>query len=118
MNETREIMSSPNKRIYPRTRELSPARLTDFINSLTLTEVDKTQYQGQPREDHAKMYIPVLIKDALGALGRASITMALPDSGNLLAYATVDAGFHARLGIPVENTGIKARAANRQAMDI
>ena len=69
MKETRKPMSAPNKWIYPRTRELSPARLTDFINSLTLTEVDKTQYQGQPREDHARMYILVLAKDTLGALG-------------------------------------------------
>ena len=44
--------------------------------------------------------------------------MAFPDSGNLLAHAAVDASFHARLGIPIENTAIKARAANRQAMDV
>ena len=64
------------------------------------------------------MYLPVLIKNAPGEAGRASITMALLDSGNLLAHAEVNAGFHARLGIPVENTAIKARAANRQAMDV
>ena len=64
------------------------------------------------------MYIPVQIKDTLGALGRASITMALPDSGNLLAHAAVDAKFHAKLGIPVENTEVKAKVANRQAMDV
>ena len=64
------------------------------------------------------MYIPVLAKDVLGTLGRASITMALPDSGNLLAHAVVDADFHAKLGIPMENTEIKARAANTQAIDV
>ena len=95
-----------------------PAGLTDFTNSLTLTEVDKTQYQGQPREDHAKMYIPVLVKDARGSSGRSSITMALLDSGNLLARAAVEADFHALMGISVKNTVIKARAANRQAMDV
>ena len=42
--------------------------------------------------------------------------MALPDSGNLLAHAALDAEFHAKLGIPVEDTEIKARAANKQAM--
>ena len=64
------------------------------------------------------MYISVLAQDTLGESGRASITMALLDSGNLFAHAAVDADFHAKLGIPVENTTIKARAANRQAMDV
>ena len=113
MTEAWDMMSAPNKQIYTRTRGLLPAGLTDFINTLTLTEVDKAHNQGQPREDHAKMYIPVLIKDAPGAAGRASITMALPDSGNLLAHAAVNAGFHPRLGIPVKNKAIKARVANR-----
>ena len=97
MIKIRETMSAPNKWIYPRTRELLPAGLTDFINSLTLTEVDKTQYQGQPREDHARMYIPVLAKDAVRASGRASITLALLDSGNLLGHAAVNIDFHAKL---------------------
>ena len=44
--------------------------------------------------------------------------MALPDSGNLLANAVVDADFHAKLGIPMESTEIKAKAANRQSMDV
>ena len=30
-------------------------------------------------EDHTKIYIAVLFKDALGVSGRASITMALPN---------------------------------------
>ena len=57
-----------------------PKGLTDFINSLTLTEVDKTPYKEKLREDHARMYIPVLAKDSIEASGRASITLALPDS--------------------------------------
>ena len=106
MNEIRETISAPNTRIHPRTRELAPTRLTDFINSLTLTEVDKTPYKAKLREDHARMYIPVLAKNSLKASGRASITLALPDSGNLLAHAAVDADFHTKLGIPMESTKI------------
>ena len=64
------------------------------------------------------MYLLVLAKDSLGTSGRASITLALPDSGNLLAHAAVDADFHAKLGIPMESTEIKAKAANRQSMDV
>ena len=64
------------------------------------------------------MYVPILIKNAPGEAGRASITMALPDSGNILAHAAVDAEFHAKLGIPIKDTKIKARAASKQAMNI
>ena len=49
----------------------------------------------------------------LGADGRASITMALPDSGNLLAHAAIDARFHKQLGIPIEDMKITVRAANK-----
>ena len=118
MNEIGETMSALNTWIHPRARELSPTRSTDIINSLTLTEVDKTPYKEKLREDHARMYIPVLAKNSLEASGRASITLALPDSGNLLAHAAVDADFHAKLEIPIENIEIKAKAANRQSMDV
>ena len=58
------------------------------------------------------MYVPTLVRTAPGPGGRASGTMALPDSGNLLAHAAIDAKFHQQLGVPVEATDIKARAAN------
>ena len=118
MNKIGEKMLAPNTQIHSRTRELSPAGLIDFINSLTLTEVEKTPYKEKLREDHARMYIPVLAKDTLEASGRSSITLALPDSGNLLAHAAVDADFHAKLRIPMESTEIKAKSANRQSMDV
>ena len=102
MTEAWDTMLAPNKQINTRTRGLSPAGLTDFINTLTLKEVDKAHNRQQHRDDCAKMYIPVPIKNVLGALGRASITMALPNSGNLLAHAAVDAEFHAMLGIPMK----------------
>ena len=60
----------------------------------------------------------VLAKDSLETLGRARITLALPDSGTLLAHAAVDADFHAELGIPIDSTKIKAKAANRQSKDV
>ena len=44
--------------------------------------------------------------------------MALPDSGNLLAHAAIDAKFHQQVGVPVEATDIKARAANKQSLEI
>ena len=40
------------------------------------------------------------------------------DSGNLLAQAAIDAELHAKLGIPIKDTKIKARAANKQALEI
>ena len=40
------------------------------------------------------------------------------DSGNLLAQAAIDAEFHVILGIPIKDTKIKARAANKQALKI
>ena len=59
------------------------------------------------------MYVPTLVKTTPGLRGKASVTMALPDSGNLLAHAAIDAKFHQQLGVPVEATKIKARAANK-----
>ena len=118
MNKIGETMLAPKMWIHPRTKELSPTGVTNFINSLTLTKVDKMPYKAKHREDYARMYLTVLAKDSLGTSGRVSITLALPDSGNLLAHAAVDADFHAKLGIPMESTKIKAKAANRQSMDV
>ena len=44
--------------------------------------------------------------------------MALPDSGNLLTRTVINAEFHKRLGIPMENTKLRARAANQQALEV
>ena len=64
------------------------------------------------------MYVPTLVRMAPGPGGMTSITMVLPDSGNLLAHAAIDAKFHQQLGVPVEATDIKARAANKQSLEI
>ena len=64
------------------------------------------------------MYIPTLVSTELGSEGKVSITMALPDSGNLLAHAAIDAKFHQQLGVPAEETEIRARASNKQSLEI
>ena len=89
-----------------------------FISALKVVKVDRMRNTLQGRKDHAKMYVPTLVRTSLGPGGKASITMALPDSGNLLAHATIDAKFHQQLGVPVEETDIKARAANKQSLEI
>ena len=81
MNEIGETMLAPKMWIHPRTKELLPTGVTNFINSLTLTKVDKIPYKAKHREDHARIYIPVLAKDSLRTSGRASLTLALPIQG-------------------------------------
>ena len=88
------------------------------MNVLKVVHVKRENDQQKSREEHAKMYVPTLVKTEPGAEGRASITMALLDSGNLLAHAAIDARFHEQLGIPIEDTKIRARAANKQVLEI
>ena len=59
------------------------------------------------------MYVPTLVKTEPGVTGRASIEMALPDSGNLLAHAAIDAEFHEKLGIPTKVTKIRVQSENK-----
>ena len=65
-----------------------------FISALKVVKVDQMRDVLRGRKDHAKMYIPTLVSTELGMGGKASVTMALPDSGNLLAHAAIDAKFH------------------------
>ena len=53
-----------------------------------------------------------------GATGRTSITMALPDSGNLLAHTAIKINFHKMLKVPLEDTNIKAQATNKYTLEI
>ena len=64
------------------------------------------------------MYVPTLVSTTPGPGGKASVMMALPDSGNLLAHAAIDEKFHQQLGVPMLATNIRARAANKQSMEI
>ena len=72
-----------------------------FMNALKIVHVDQADNQRKGREDHARMYVPTLVKTAPGPGGKASVIMALPDSGNLLAHAAIDAKFQEQLGIPI-----------------
>ena len=89
-----------------------------FMNALKIVKVDRIRDTLQGKKDHTKMYVPTLVRTAPSPGGRASVTMALPDSGNLLAHAAIDAKFHQQLGVPIEETNIKARAANKQSLEI
>ena len=88
------------------------------MNALKVVHVDRANDQRKGREEHAMMYVPKLVKTEPGSGGRASITMALPNSGNLLAHAAIDARFHKQLGIPIEATKIRALVANKQSLEI
>ena len=98
--------------------EVVPNNWDLFMNTLKIVKVDKTQGIGQGRKDHTRMYVPTLVTTTLGSGGKASVTMALPDSGNLLAHAAIDEKFHEQLGVPILATNIKARAANKQSLEI
>ena len=74
MKEIGATLLAPKMWRNPGTKELLPTGVTNFINSLTLTEVNKIPYKVKHREDHTRMYLPVLAKDFLGTSGRASIT--------------------------------------------
>ena len=89
-----------------------------FMNALKIVKVDKTQDPLPGKKDHVWMYMPTLVQTAPGPEGKTSVTMVLPDSGNLLAHAAIDANFHQELGVPVEAMDIKARAANKQSLEI
>ena len=88
------------------------------MNTLKIVKVDQMRDTLQGKKDHAKMYVPTLVRTAPSPGGRASVTMALPDLGNLLAHAAIDVKFHQQLGVPVEETNIKARVANKQSLEI
>ena len=91
-----------------RLKEAMQEELSVFMNALKVVHVDRADDQKKGREDYARMYVPTLVKTVLGPGGKASVTMVLPDSGNLLAHAAIDTKFHEQIGIPMEATRIKA----------
>ena len=82
MVDVQDMMSAPVKQVDTELDGLLQEELSEFINALRVIRVDKTSDQGETREDHARMYMPTLVKMAPGATGQASIRMALLDSGN------------------------------------
>ena len=111
-------MPAPVKQVDTGLNALSPEEMTEFISTLKVIKVDKSSGQGKPRAEHAQMYVPTLVQTKPEGERKARITMALPDSGNLVAHAAIDAEFHERLGVPFENTKIRAQAANKQLLEI
>ena len=116
--DIQDVMPALIKRVDTKLEGITQEELSEFVNMLKVVHVDRVNNQRKTREEHAKMYVPTLVKTELGANGQASITMALLDSDNLLAHSAIDAGFHEQLGIPIEDTKIQARAANKQALEI
>ena len=102
------MLSAHIKQVDTKLNTLSLEEMTQFISALKVIRVDKTSGQGKPRAEHAHMYVPTLVQTRPGGEGKASIIMALPDSGNLLANAAIDSEFHARLWISIEDTKIRA----------
>ena len=116
--DIQDVMPALIKRVDTKLEGITQEELSAFVNMLKEVHVDMVNNQQKTREEHAKMYVPTLVKTEPGANGRARITMALPDSGNLLAHAAIDVGFLEQLGILTEDTKIRARAANKQALEI
>ena len=85
-----------------------PEEMTEFISAIKVVKVDKMDRQEKFRAEHPQMYLPTLVQTKPEGDGKTSITMALRDSGNLLAHTAIDAKFHKRLGVPFENTKVWA----------
>ena len=66
---THETVSAPVKRVDIELDGLTQEELSEFINALRVIQVDRTSDQGGIREDHAKMYMPMLVKMKPGAPG-------------------------------------------------
>ena len=92
--------------------------MTEFISALEIIKLDKTSGQEKFRAEHAHMYMHTLVQTKPEGDRKTSITMALLDSGNLLAHGSIDADFHERLGVPLESTKIRARGANEQSLKV
>ena len=81
---------------------LSQEEIKEFTNALKIFKMDKTSNQERIREDPTRLYVPTLVKTALGVAGQASIIRAPTDLGNLLVHAAINAEFHVKLGIPIK----------------
>ena len=99
-------MLAPIKRVDTKPEGITQEELSEFVNMLKVVHMDRANDQQKTREEYGKMYVPTLVKTEPGVTGRASITMALPESGNLLAHAAINAEFHEQLEILIEDTKI------------
>ena len=101
-------MLAPIKQVDTEPEGIMQEELSEFVNMLKVIHIYRISNQGRTWEEHTKMYVPTLVKTEPGATGRASITMELPYSRNLLAHAAIDTEFHEQLGIPIEDMKIRA----------
>ena len=69
MVKVQDTILAPVKRVDTELDRLSQEELSEFINTLQVIRVDKTGNRGGTREDHAKMYMPMLVKTEPGATG-------------------------------------------------
>ena len=97
---------------------ITKRKSNEITNTSRIIRVDQASHQKGTLDDQARMYVPTLVKAGLGSVRWTRVTMALPDSGNLLAQAVINAEFHKKLGVPMEDTKIRARAANQQTLEV
>ena len=62
MVDIQDAVSAPIKRVDMELEGLSQEEIGAFINEHKIIRVDKTSEQGGTQDDHAKMYIPTLVK--------------------------------------------------------
>ena len=111
-----DAASAPAKRTDIEQDGITKWKSNEITNTSRIIRVDQASHQEGTLDDQARMYVPTLVKAGLGSIRRTGVTMALPDSGNLLAQAVINAEFQKKLGVPMEDTKIWARAANQQTL--
>ena len=60
-------MLAPIKRVDTELEGITQEELSEFVNIFKVVHVDRTNNQGRTREEHAKMYVPTLVKTELEA---------------------------------------------------
>ena len=113
-----DMASAPTERTNMEKDRTMTRKSKEITNTSKIIRVDQASHQEGTLRDHARMYVPTLVKAELGSGRRTRVTTALPDSGNLLARTVINAEFHKKLGIPIYNTKIWARATNQQTLEV
>ena len=89
-------MSAPMHNVESEIGQLSSDTIFQVLQSLEVVSVDHKDRENKSGAEIPPMYLPVLIPTKQG---EARITLALPDSGNLLAHTAINFKFHKSLGI-------------------
>ena len=69
MVNIQDTMLAPIKRVDTEPEGLTQEELSEFINALKMIRVDRASDQGKIQEEHAKMYVPTLVKTKPGSNG-------------------------------------------------